>query len=237
MFPPLRIPVEVPRQCAGVVGNRTASLGIGSTGETNQMSASQRRDEPPPAGRKAVVASLLAATERLSTTGQPSSFTVRQIAAEAGVTTSLLYFYFKSKDDIILATVGSMSAEIDAEVSKETDIGAMVSTVNRILASRPAFPRLLAWLVLERRTSGELSDYPFLGRLSTIFSQRGSVDPSSDAGAVVTTLLGVALFREATNVALGRSPDDERLIQTLDLTRLTSADDATAIPADGPPPG
>lgn len=202
------------------------------------MSASQRRGDPPPAGREAVIASLIAATERLSTTGQPSSFTVRQIAAEASVTTSLLYFYFKSKDDIVLATVRSMSAEIDETVAAEADIGAMVAAVSRVLASRPAFPRLLAWLVLEGRHFGELGNDPFLGRLSTMFSQRGAVDPRADAGAVVTTLLGTALFRGATNVALGRTPDDEGLIQAIDLTLRASADGATARPADSDsPPG
>lgn len=197
------------------------------------MNPSQRRSDPPPAGRKAVTEALIAATERLSTTGQPSSFTVRQIAAEAGVTTSLLYFYFESKDDIVLATVRSMSAEIDAAVAGEADIEAMTSTVSRLLASRPAFPRLLAWLVLEGRASENLTDYPFLGRLSTMFSQRGSPDPRTDAGVVVMTLLGTALFRGATNVALGRPPDDEGLTQAIDPLQQPFASGATAGSADG----
>ena len=48
-----------------------------------------RSGSPTPVGRDAVTAAVLAATERLSESGQPSSFTVRQIAEEAGVTPSL----------------------------------------------------------------------------------------------------------------------------------------------------
>lgn len=189
------------------------------------MSASQGSNGPAPAGREAVTAAVLAATERLCASGQPSSFTVRQIAAEAGVTTSLLYFYFESKDDIVLATVRSLSAEIDAAVAGEADVGAMSTATSRLIAEHRAFPRLLAWLVLEGRSFTELSDDPFLGRLASMFAERGHSDPSTAAGAVVTMLLGNALFRDAANVALDRPPDDERLTQALDQARVAFANE------------
>ena len=195
------------------------------------MSASQSGNSPAPAGRDAVTAAVLAATERLCASGQPSSFTVRQIAAEASVTTSLLYFYFKSKDDIVLATVRSLSAEIDAAVAGEADVGAISTATSRMIAEHPAFPRLLAWLVLEGRSFAELADDPFLGRLESMFAERGHSDPNTAAGAVVTMLLGNALFRGAVNVALERPPDDERLVQALDRGRVAFADEAVA----GPP--
>jgi AcrR family transcriptional regulator len=190
------------------------------------MSASRSSDSPAPAGRDAVIAAVLAATERLCASGQPSSFTVRQIAAEAGVTTSLLYFYFKSKDDIVLATVRSLSAEIDAAVAGEGDVGALSTATSRMIADHPAFPRLLAWLVLEGRSFAELADDPFLGRLARMFTERGHSDPRTASAAVVTMLLGNALFRDAVNVAIERTPDDERLIQALDQARVAFADEA-----------
>ena len=176
---------------------------------------------------------MLAATERLCATGQPSSFTVRQIAAEAGVTTSLLYFYFESKDDIVLATVRSISAEIDAAVAGEIDVGSISSATSRMLAEHPAFPRLLAWLVLEGRSFSELSDAPFLGGLVRMFAERGSSDPGTDAGAVVTMLLGNALFLGDINAALGRPKNDKPLIHALDRARVVFADAAATRPSSG----
>jgi len=190
------------------------------------MSALESSNSPAPAGREAVTAAVLAATERLCASGQPSSFTVRQIAAEAGVTTSLLYFYFKSKDDIVLATVRSLSAEIDAAVAEEGDVGPLSTATSRMIAERPAFPRLLAWLVLEGRSFSELADDPFLGRLARMFAERGDNDPRTASAAVVTMLLGNAFFRGAVNGAIDRPPDDERLIQALDHARVAFADEA-----------
>ncbi len=194
------------------------------------MTASQSSNSPAPAGREGVTAAVIAATERLCASGQPSSFTVRQIAAEAGVTTSILYFYFTSKDDIVLATVRSLSAEIDAAVAEEGDVGALSTATSRMIAEHPAFPRLIAWLVLEGRSFADLAGDPFLGRLARMFAERGHSDPRTASAAVVTMLLGNALFRDAVNVAIDRSPDDERLSQTLDQARVAFADEAVARP-------
>jgi AcrR family transcriptional regulator len=188
------------------------------------MKASSNAATPTPAGRDEVTVALLAATERLCATGQPSSFTVRQIASEARVTTSLLYFYFKSKDDLILATVRSIASEIDVAVAGADGVGAIASAVSRALAERPAFPRLLAWFVLEGRGFAELSDDPVLERLVAAFTSDGAPDAHTHAGVAVTLLLGNALLGGAVNEGLERSSHDERLIQALDraLAAVTS---------------
>lgn len=195
------------------------------------MKASPNPETPTPAGRDEVTAALLAATERLCATGQPSSFTVRQIASEACVTTSLLYFYFNSKDDIILTTVKSIASEIDASVAGTDGVGAIASAVSRALAERPAFPRLLAWFVLEGRGFAELSDDPVLKRLIAAFASDGAPDTHTDAGVIVTLLLGNALFAGAVNEGLERSSDDERLIQALDQALAAVALERASGPA------
>jgi len=201
------------------------------------MKASPSAGTPTPAGREDVTAALLAATERLCATGQPSSFTVRQIASEARVTTSLLYFYFESKDDIILATVRSIASGIDAAVAGTDGVGAIASAVRRALAERPAFPRLLAWFVLEGRGFAELSDDPVLERLVAAFTRDGAPDPSTDAGVVVTLLLGNALLAGAVNEGLERSSDDEHLLHALDRTLTAVASEKASGPAsDGVSP-
>lgn len=145
----------------------------------------------------------------------------------------LLYFYFESKDEIVPATGRSISAEIDAAVAGEIDVGSISSATGQMLAEHPAFPRLLAWLALEGRSFSELSDDPFLGRLVRMFAERGSSDPNTDAGAVAAMLLGNALFRDGINAALDRPKNDERLIQALDRARVAFADRALARPSTG----
>jgi AcrR family transcriptional regulator len=188
----------------------------------------QDADASKPVGRDQVVASLLLATEQLCSTRQPSSVTVREIASEAGVTTSLLYFYFASKDDIIVATLRSVGSEIDAAVASAGGAREMAAEVGRLLIERPAFSRIIAWLILEGRSVTEaMGDHPFMRRLMTVFAEYDAEDPQTRAGVVVTMLLANALFHGGVNVALGRSSDDERLIQALDRVVALTSERAT----------
>ena len=201
------------------------------------MTVHQDAHASKPAGRDQVVASLLSATEQLCSTRQPSSITVREIASEAGVTTSLLYFYFESKDDIIVATLRSVASEIDAAVASVGGAEEMTAEVGRLLIERPAFSRIIAWLILEGRSiTEEMGDHPFTRRLMTAFAEDDAGDPHTRSGVIVTMLLANALFHGGVNVALGRSSDDERLIQALDqaVAALTSESGTRRSPPEIP---
>jgi AcrR family transcriptional regulator len=169
-----------------------------------------------PTGREQVTAALLSATERLCASGQPSSFTVTDIANEANVTTSLLYFYFKSKDDLVLETLRSIASDMDAQAAAAERADEMVVNVRRALVDRPAFARIIAWFVLEGRSiAHEMGDQPFLRRLMTALAADDSQDPQTEAGAVIAVLLSTALFAGSVNTALGRDSGDERLTEAL----------------------
>jgi len=148
---------------------------------------------------------------------QPSSFTVADIAREANVTTSLLYFYFESKDDIILATLRWIASDLDAMAAKATTPGEMAAAVSSALIDRPAFARILAWLVLEgRELTKVMGDHPFLRRLMTTLAIGEPDDPQTQAGTVVAVLLSSAFFAGGINVAIERQYDDQRLPEALD---------------------
>jgi AcrR family transcriptional regulator len=169
-----------------------------------------------PTGREQVTAALLSATERLCTTGQPSSFTVTDIANEANVTTSLLYFYFKSKDDLVLETLRSIASDMDTRAAEAASPAGMAVNVRNALIDRPAFARIIAWFVLEGRSIAyEMGDQPFLRRLMATLAADDSHDPQTEAGAVVAVLLSSAIFAGGINTALGRDSGDERLAEAL----------------------
>jgi AcrR family transcriptional regulator len=175
-----------------------------------------------PSGRDQVIDALLSATETLCASSQPSSFTVNDIAREANITTSLLYFYFKSKDDLVVATLRSIASDLDTLASEAVTPNEMAVVVSRSLGERPAFARTLAWFVLEGRSiPEEMGDNPFLRRLMTTLATDESEDPHTLAGAVVASLLANALFSEGINAALGRDSEDTRLPEA--LGRLTAS--------------
>ncbi|MCL1588407.1 MAG: TetR family transcriptional regulator [Actinomycetia bacterium] len=170
-----------------------------------------------PSGRSQVPIALLAATERLCTVSQPSSFTVADIVREANVTTSLLYFYFASKDEIILATLRSIASDLDELAAEVSSPNEMATAVSSSLMDRPAFARILAWLTLEgRAVTKEMGDHPFLARLMTTLATDESTDPHTQAGSVVAVLLANAFFSGGISEALGRQRDDERIPGALD---------------------
>jgi AcrR family transcriptional regulator len=147
--------------------------------------------------------------------GQPSSSTVAEIARDANVATSLLYFYFQSRDDIIPATLRWIQTLMVA--TKATTPGETAMAVSNALIDRPAFARILAWLVLEGRgLTEEMGDHPFLRRLTTTLAVGASNGSHTRAGTVVAVLLSHALFADDINRALGRRYDDRRLPEELD---------------------
>ena len=165
-----------------------------------------------PTGRDQVTKALLAATESLCTSSQPSSFTVNDIAREANVTASLLYFYYQSKDDVVIATLRSIASDMDALAAQAASPGEMAVAVSDALIERPAFARILAWFVLEGRSiATEMGDQPFLRRLVGTLATGKADDPLSQAGTVVAMLLANAFFSSGINSALGRDGDDHRL--------------------------
>jgi AcrR family transcriptional regulator len=181
------------------------------------MSAVLDASPTQPRGRDQVTAALLSATEGLCVSSQPSSFTVNDIAQEANVTTSLLYYYYESKDDLVIATLRSIASDMDAVAAGAATPAEMAAVVSRSLKGRPAFTRIIAWFVLEGRSiAQETGDQPFLRRLIKTLAANESDDPQTEAGVVVATLLANAFFSDGINVALGRDPIDERLSNALD---------------------
>lgn len=170
-----------------------------------------------PQGREQVTRAVIDACERLAERTVPSRFTIKQLSAEAGVTTSLLYFYFESKDDIVAATLRSIATEIDEAASAVAEPAEMIRAAVTFVWERPAFPRMLAALILEGHNVTELmGDHPFLRRLgAAAASTTLDTDPQTAAGLAVTIILGAGSYGRAVNVAIGRDPSDQRLPEAI----------------------
>ena len=181
------------------------------------MSASLSTSSARPSGRDQVTDALLSATEQLCATGQPSSFTVKNIAQESGVTTSLVYFYFRSKDDLIVATLKMIASDADALAANSDSAQDMAAEVSRFLKGRPAFARIIAWLILEGRSvTEEMGDHPFMRRLIATLATDQTEDPFTPAGVVVSLLLSNAFLSGPINVSLGRESNDHRIVAATD---------------------
>ena len=181
------------------------------------MSASHSTSSARPSGLDQVIDALLSATEQLCATSQPSSFTVKNIAHESGVTTSLVYFYFQSKDDLIVATLKMIASDADALAANSDSAQDMAAEVSRFLKGRPAFARIIAWLILEGRSvTEEMGDHPFMRRLIATLATDQTEDPFTPTGVVVSLLLSNAFLSGPINVSLGRESNDHRIVAATD---------------------
>ncbi|MGI9667893.1 MAG: TetR/AcrR family transcriptional regulator [Acidimicrobiia bacterium] len=168
--------------------------------------------ETVPQGRVQVVTAILDACEHLSERTVPSAFTIVDLAREAKITTSLLYFYFDSKDAIVAATLQRFAEEADAGAGQFDDPAEMVDAARRLLWRRPAFSRIITSMWLEGTDITELmGNHPFLQRLMTAEATRHPEDPETHAGRAVIDLLATSVFGPAVNNAMGRELYDPRI--------------------------
>ena len=165
-----------------------------------------------PRGRDEVVPAVLAACERLCERTVPSGFTIVDLADEADITTSLLYFYFDSKEAIVRATMQAIATEADHVASAHDDPADMVDAVRRFMWVRPAFPRMATALYLEGQDITELmGSHPFIERLIPAAASMADGDPVTSAGRAIIDILATATIGRGVNRALGREPDDPRI--------------------------
>ena len=172
-----------------------------------------------PRGPEEVRAALITACERLCSERPPAAVTVRDVAAEANVTTGLVHHYFASKDAMLVATARSLAEEIAARAAaayrERQDAGDMVAAVWTFFAERPAFRSLVSSWAIEGRDVTELmGEHPFVQALDNVLGA-GSGDSRLRTGLIVNLLLS-GYVSAGVNRAMGADEDDPGLRDALE---------------------
>jgi AcrR family transcriptional regulator len=165
-----------------------------------------------PRGADEVRHALIEACERLCATQPPPSVSIRDVAAQANVTSGLVHHYFESKDQLLAATVTSIATNVDdtarAVLDEGGDNAAMLRAVRRVLDERPAFRSIVLWWAVSDRDVTELmGGHPFLRTLVARLGGPGGADALDRAGTIIAMLLAGQLV-PGINRALGRQLDD-----------------------------
>ncbi|WP_372728494.1 TetR/AcrR family transcriptional regulator [Nocardioides sp.] len=184
---------------------------------------------PRPRGREAVRVAVLDATRALVAERGPDGFSVRDIAARAGVNHALVHRHFGTKAEVLEQVLAEESrGVVEAIVASGVPTdgsgvvdGAVVDQVLDVLAERPTYWRALAHAVLES------PDVAVPGTASTteLFaslwreSDPGRATDSAVAGA---TALGWLIFGAFMSEATGADPGDVRRGVAEQIARLTA---------------
>ena len=161
------------------------------------------------------VVALLDAVEQIFATESPSTVTMRAIAARAGCSLGLAYNYFASKDELIGAALDRMAKRITADASYTDDPREALLALLASMQANAAFPRMLTWLVLEGRdVASMMSGNPLMQSVAAVAAERGAEDPASVAMTMGLLAIGTFTYSAMLNGAVGREPDDVRLLET-----------------------
>jgi len=158
---------------------------------------------------------LLDAVERIFTNESPSAVSMRAIAREADCSLGLAYNYYDSKMELIGAALDRMAKRIEvAAISTEDPREALLALLDTMRADA-AFPRLVTWLVLEGHdVSSVMSGHPLIQDIAAVAAERGVEDPATLAMSMGLLAIGTFTYGPLLNRAVGREPDDSRLLES-----------------------
>jgi AcrR family transcriptional regulator len=179
-----------------------------------------------PRGRDQVRSAVLNATSALVAERGPDGFSVREIAARAGVNHALVHRHFGTKADVLEQM---LAADADAVVTAVLESGLptsalpttgqasgeVVAELLDLLADRPSYWRTLVHAVLDSPEAA----IPGTASTTELFSGlwRGAdSDADSDADRAVPTavagmtVLGWLIFGRFMSEATGADPDEAR---------------------------
>jgi AcrR family transcriptional regulator len=148
-----------------------------------------------PYGAEAVRKAVVTAAIDLFARQGPTTVSIRQIAAHAGVNHGLVHRHFGSKEALLTLILDELSAELAAsDLAVGPDRDGAWSRAFRATRKQNAYWRILGHLMLEGLPLPELQPhFPLIRRMVTATAARqseGRIDPSLDPRAV--TAIGAA---------------------------------------------
>jgi AcrR family transcriptional regulator len=155
-----------------------------------------------------------AATELFAARG-PDGVSLREIAAHAGLNYGLIHQYVGSKDELLRLVIAQSTSTTAVRFAQADGVGEALELLQGpVGADRPAYPRLLAWAILQGRDPKELAGpAPALPQLIAMLPEADAApdDPAADladdprlrAAAIAALTLGWSLFGTFVSHAAG----------------------------------
>ncbi len=162
------------------------------------------KDKEKPQGKEATIAALLDAADELFGEMGPNSVTVRDISARANVNHALLHRHFGSKEQLLSAIIERHRLAFKEQSKSVDNSEEALAHLFRNMLERPAFPRIFAHLVLDKRPVEEfVSQEGGTADLAAIIARSGIAEPEARklAATISAFCLGWSLFREVTSYA------------------------------------
>jgi AcrR family transcriptional regulator len=165
------------------------------------MTVEEVEAEERSAKERAVATLVASATELFSKRG-PAGVSLREVAGHAGLNYGLIHQYVGSKEDLIRLVIEHVSSSASRRFQGAGDVTGVLDILLGPRTGSQAYPRFLAWAILEGRDPKELAGpTPALPRLIDMLpvaDPKPSLDddPRLRAAAVTALALGWQIFGE-----------------------------------------
>ena len=187
-----------------------------------------------PQGKTETIESLLNAADQLFSEKGPNAVTVRDISARANVNHGLVHRHLGSKEALLSEVLDRHMHAFKAALVGIDSPERAVRTLRRGQDDRPAFVRMLAFLILERRSTDEFTRTEGgTADFAAILRNAGFVSDSARSTAALLSAfsLGWALYKDFVIKAAGCEETVDRMDERatdllLTLIRGLSADAA-----------
>ena len=182
---------------------------------------------PKPHGRDQVRSAVLTATSELVAERGPDGFSVREIAARAGVNHALVHRHFGTKADVLEQM---LAADAEAVVAAVVESGLptrgqagteVVAELLDLLADRPSYWRTLVHAVLDSPEAA----LPGTASTTELFSGlwRGSDADAAPVSVAGMTVLGWLIFGRFMTDATGADAEEARRAVAKQVAALISS--------------
>jgi AcrR family transcriptional regulator len=185
---------------------------------------------PKPHGRDQVRSAVLSATSALVAERGPDGFSVREIAARAGINHALVHRHFGTKADVLEQM---LAADAEAVVAAVVESGlptsgqaggAVVAELLDLLAARPSYWRTLVHAVLDSPEAA----LPGTASTTELFSglwrdTDGDADRAVSTSVAGMTVLGWLIFGRFMTEATGADVEDTKRAVAEQVAALIAA--------------
>jgi len=129
---------------------------------------------------------------------------MRDIAADVGVTPAALYHHFPDKEQLYLGVVayafeekmGPLKAHLDGEGNAWEQLEAFITQLAGLLTADRDFLRLMQWVMLDNdeKRQRSLADCVFRDMFSELERLATKLAPQRDSHLLVASLMGMVIF-------------------------------------------
>ncbi len=171
--------------------------------------------ESKPRGREQIRSAVLSATSSLVAERGPDGFSVRDIAARAGVNHALVHRHFGTKADVLEQMLAAEATDVVTAVvgsglpTRGTASAEVVAELLDLLAESPSYWRTLVHAVLDSPEAA----LPGTASTTELFSGLWRDSDPGDAvqtSAAGVSVLGWLIFGQFMSDATGADPEDVR---------------------------